>query len=107
MAAERRSAKPTSCCFSASLAHYISDAHVPLHGVINYDGQLSGQNGVHNRWETTMFERYRDRLTIAPKPIPPITNPRDFVFDRVLEDAQLVPGAAQVRSRRHRHARRL
>ena len=76
---------------SASLAHYISDAHVPLHGVSNYNGQLSAQLGVHNRWESTMFERYRDRLTIAPKPIPPITNPRDFVFDRVLEDAQLTP----------------
>jgi hypothetical protein len=76
---------------SAALAHYISDAHVPLHGVSNYNGQLSGQNGVHNRWESTMFERYRTRLTIAPKPIPPIANPRDFVFDRILEDAQLVP----------------
>jgi hypothetical protein len=76
---------------SAALAHYISDAHVPLHGVSNYNGQLSGQNGVHDRWESTMFERYRTRLTIAPKPIPPIANPRDFVFDRVLEDAQLVP----------------
>ena len=76
---------------SASLAHYISDAHVPLHGVSNYNGQMSAQLGVHNRWESTMFERYRDRLTIAPKPIPPITSPRDFVFDRVLEDAQLTP----------------
>jgi hypothetical protein len=76
---------------SAALAHYISDTHVPLHGVSNYNGQLSGQTGVHNRWESTMFERYRARLTIGPKPIPPIANPRDFVFDRVLEDAQLVP----------------
>ena len=77
---------------SAALTHYISDAHVPLHGVSNYNGQLSGQFGVHNRWETTLFERYRARFTIAPKPLPPITNPRDFVFDRVLEDSQLVPG---------------
>jgi hypothetical protein len=76
---------------SAALAHYISDAHVPLHGVSNFNGQFSGQFGVHNRWETTIFERYRARLTVAPKPIPPISKPRDFVFDRVLEDAQLVP----------------
>ena len=77
--------------FSAVLAHYTSDAHVPLHGVINYDGQLTGQNGVHGRWETTVFERYRRQLTIAPTPIAPIRNAREFVFDRVLEDAQLVP----------------
>lgn len=77
--------------FSAVLAHYVSDAHVPLHGVTDYDGRMTGQNGVHNRWETTMFERYRDRLTVAPKPIAPIRNPKDFIFDRVLEDTQLVP----------------
>ena len=28
---------------SSALAHYISDAHVPLHGVSNYNGQLSGR----------------------------------------------------------------
>ena len=77
---------------AATLAHYTSDALVPLHGVINYTGQLTGQNGVHQRWEDTLFERYRDQLTIAPKVIPPVINPRDFVFDRILEDTQLVPG---------------
>ena len=77
--------------FGAVLAHYTSDAHVPLHGVTNYDGQLTGQNGLHNRWETSMFERYRSQLTIAPTPMAPIPNPRDFVFDRILEDAQLAP----------------
>ena len=77
---------------AAVLAHYVSDAHVPLHAVVNYTGQLSGQNGVHQRWEDTMFERYRDQLTIAPKPIPAVANPRDFVFDRILEDTRLVPG---------------
>jgi hypothetical protein len=77
--------------FSAYLAHYVSDALVPLHGVSNFDGQLSGQNGLHNRWETSMFERYVSQLTLAPAPMAPIRNPRDFVFDRVLEDSQLVP----------------
>ena len=77
--------------FSGVLAHYMSDAHVPLHAVANYTGQLSGQYGLHARWESAMFERYQKQLTIAPKPLPPITNPRDFVFDRVLEGTQLVP----------------
>ena len=77
--------------FSGVLAHYMSDAHVPLHGVANYTGQQTGQNGLHERWEAAMFERYQKELTIAPKPIPAITNPREFVFDRVLEDTQLVP----------------
>src|SRR5687768_10386913 len=68
--------------FSAALAHYVSDAHVPFHGVLNYDGQLTSQHGIHGRFETALFERYRNQLTFAPKPIPAVANPRDFIFDR-------------------------
>jgi hypothetical protein len=77
--------------FSAWMAHYVSDAHVPFHAVENYDGQLTGQNGIHARFETALFERYRDQLTIAPRPLAPILAPRDFIFDRILEGTQLVP----------------
>lgn len=77
--------------FSAWLTHYVSDAHVPFHAVINYDGQLTGQNGVHARFESFLFERYQSQLTIAPKPVAPIRNPRDFIFDTVLQGTQLVP----------------
>lgn len=42
--------------YAADLNHYISDAHVPLHTSINYDGQLTGQHGVHDLWETTVPE---------------------------------------------------
>ena len=77
--------------FSAWIAHYTSDAHVPLHGVANYDGQLTQQWGVHARWEAGLFERYRDRLTVAPKAIAPVKDPRSFVFDALLQDTQLAP----------------
>jgi len=76
---------------SAWLTHYVSDAHVPFHAVFNHDGQLTGQNGLHARFESAMFERYRDRLTIAPKPIAPITDPRAFAFTTLLQGTQLVP----------------
>jgi hypothetical protein len=77
--------------YSASMAHYVSDAHVPFHAVFNYDGQLTQQWGIHARFESSMFERYRDRLTVTPKPIAPVRTPRDFIFDRLLEGTQLVP----------------
>lgn len=77
--------------YAAWLAHYVSDAHVPFHAVINYDGQLTGQHGIHARFESFLFERYRDRLTVQPAAMAPIRNPRDFVFDRVIEGTQLVP----------------
>ncbi len=42
--------------YAADLGHYIADAHVPLHTSLNYDGQLTGQNGLHDLWETTVPE---------------------------------------------------
>ncbi|MBI4262847.1 MAG: hypothetical protein HY657_00595 [Acidobacteria bacterium] len=77
--------------FSAALAHYVSDAHVPFHAVVNYDGQLTGQNGIHARFESFLFERYQDQLTLMPTPLAPIRVPRDFIFDRIIEGTQLVP----------------
>lgn len=75
--------------YAAWLAHYVSDAHVPLHGINNYDGQLTQQWGIHGRWESAMFERYLNRLTIAPKAIAPVKDPRAFIFDALLRDYQL------------------
>ena len=77
--------------FAAWLTHYVSDANQPMHGVVNYNGQLTGQTGVHVRFEAMLFERYRDRLQIAPPTIAPITAPRDFVFDTLIEGTKLVP----------------
>lgn len=41
---------------SAELGHYIADAHVPLHTTQNYDGQLTGQEGIHGFWESRLPE---------------------------------------------------
>jgi len=70
--------------FSAVLAHYVADGHVPLHSAVNYDGQLTDQRGIHSRWEAELFERNRDKLKIAPAAIPPVSNPRDFMFETLL-----------------------
>ncbi|HEV8392701.1 MAG TPA: hypothetical protein VGQ37_00445 [Vicinamibacterales bacterium] len=77
--------------FSAWLGHYVSDAIQPFHGVINFDGQLTQQNGVHARFESTLVERYKSQLVLAPKPLPPVRAPRDFIFERLIEDTRLAP----------------
>lgn len=69
---------------AAVLAHYVADAHVPFHAVLNYDGQLTNQHGIHARFETELHRRYAARLVIAPVARPPVTNPRDFVFDALM-----------------------
>jgi hypothetical protein len=78
--------------FSAWLSHYVSDAIQPFHGVINYDGQLTKQNGVHARFETALVERYVKELALTPQALPPIRNPREFIFERLIEDTRLAPG---------------
>ncbi|MPY88497.1 MAG: hypothetical protein GEU99_11280 [Luteitalea sp.] len=77
--------------FAAVLSHYVADAHVPFHAVENYDGQLSNQHGIHQRFETALFFRFRDELEIAPVNRPPIRRPRDEVFDALIESARLAP----------------
>lgn len=46
---------------SADLGHYVSDAHVPLHTTENYNGQLSGQVGIHAFWESRLPELFADQ----------------------------------------------
>jgi|SRR5581483_2346868 len=83
-------AQGNTILFSAVAAHYIQDAHQPLHATDNYDGAATGQNGVHSRFESALFERYQAKLTIVPPPVTPITNPRDASFDILLASNQLV-----------------
>ena len=76
--------------FSAIASHYIQDAHQPFHATNNYDGQLSGNSGVHARFESDLIERFESRLTLKPAPPKAITNPRDTAFDVLLASFQLV-----------------
>ena len=50
--------------YAADLSHYVSDATVPLHTTINYDGQLTGQKGLHALWETVVPENDFNRFTL-------------------------------------------
>ena len=43
---------------SADLGHYVGDANVPLHTTSNYDGQKTGQHGLHAFWESRLPELY-------------------------------------------------
>lgn len=78
--------------YATVLGHYVADAHVPLHTVVNYDGQRTNQRGVHGRWESALFDRVRTRLTIAPAAPSPIRDPREFLFDVLLASNRLAEG---------------
>lgn len=46
---------------SNDMGHYIADAHVPLHTTKNYNGQLTGQRGIHAFWENRIPELLCDK----------------------------------------------
>jgi hypothetical protein len=81
--------------YAAIIAHYIADAHVPLHSVVNYNGQRTGQDGIHNRWESELFDRTRARLTIAPAAPTPVKDAREFVFQVLLDSNRLADSVLQ------------
>lgn len=72
---------------AAVLGHYVGDAHVPLHSVLNYDGQLTDQDGVHGRWESHLFDRFERQLdaVVRPSPARRVRDPVAFVFAILLE----------------------
>lgn len=74
----------------AVLSHYIEDAHQPFHAVMNYDGQLTGQRGIHARFETTLILRNLDRFTLQPVRVRTVPNIRDFMFETLIESQSLV-----------------
>ena len=76
--------------FSALASHYLQDSTQPFHGAINYDGQLTGNHGIHSRFESELIERYSSRLHLAPPAPTPITND----MPRIVRKASLdVPGS--------------
>lgn len=45
---------------AADLAHYLGDATQPLHSTNNYDGQLTGQKGIHSFFESHLPQSFGD-----------------------------------------------
>jgi hypothetical protein len=79
----------------AVLAHYVEDACVPFHGTLNYDGQLTGQRGIHSRFESELVLRNLSSWKPAAVVVRPVPSVRDFVFETLIESQSLVAGALE------------
>lgn len=55
--------KEKTLLYASDLAHYVADGFQPQHATVNYNGQLTGQKGVHSRYESKMFEKYESDLS--------------------------------------------
>ena len=69
---------------SADLGHYIGDANVPLHTTENYNGQLTGQLGIHAFWESRLPELFFQKkhyVNIRPATI--IENVKEAIWQTI------------------------
>lgn len=69
-------------------AHYAADLTQPLHTVGNFDGQLTGQNGIHQRFETGVVKYYMDQWRLDPRPATLLTNLREAIFEEFFRSYQ-------------------
>ncbi|MDD4603674.1 MAG: T9SS type A sorting domain-containing protein [Bacteroidales bacterium] len=69
-----------SALFAADLSHYVGDGHMPLHITKNYEGQMTGQNGVHSRYESKMISQFENQLVYPSDPVEFIPNVNSYVF---------------------------
>ena len=70
---------------AAALAHYVADAHDPLHTTQNFDGQLTQQTGLADRFEIRLPDRYSKFFIMHPESAVKINDPTDFAFQTCVE----------------------
>jgi hypothetical protein len=77
--------------YASDLAHYVADAHQPMHTILNYDGQLTNQKGIHYRYESLMLEKYLDELGEETKgsEIIYVEEPLDYIFNYISNSCSL------------------
>jgi hypothetical protein len=71
--------------YISDLAHYIADAHQPMHTMLNYDGQFTDQKGIHSRYESKMIEKYFYELSNETEgtKVDYVAEPLDYIFNYI------------------------
>ncbi|MEJ7646280.1 MAG: zinc dependent phospholipase C family protein [Chryseolinea sp.] len=80
---------------SAELGHYVGDAHVPLHTTENYNGQLTGQEGIHGFWESRLPELYSDEFNFLVGKATYIDDPQEAAWQAVYDSHNAVDSVLQ------------
>jgi len=75
---------------AAFLANYVAESHDPFNTSENFDGRLTGQSGVNERFNTVLIDRYGSFFPMNPRDAFFIPDPTDFAFDSSLNAHSLV-----------------
>jgi hypothetical protein len=79
--------------YVADLGHYVADGHQPMHTIMNYNGQMTGQKGIHFRYESIMIDSNLAEINndFHSENAVYIRDPLNFIFDYIT-DANSVAG---------------
>jgi hypothetical protein len=69
---------------AAILANYVSDAHDPFNTTENFDGHLTQQNGINERFGTMLVDRFSSFFPMQPNDASFIKDPTDHAFEASL-----------------------
>lgn len=69
---------------AAILASYVADAHDPFNTTENFDGKLTSQTGVNERFGTALIDRYASFFPLRPNDAAYIADPTDHAFEDCL-----------------------
>ena len=80
---------------ASDLGHYLGDSHIPLHLTRNYNGQYTGQYGIHSRYESNMIGTYQQQIIYSGDTVSYVSNISDFVFDMIYTNYKYVDSVLQ------------
>jgi hypothetical protein len=69
---------------AAILASYVAEAHDPFNTTDNFDGHLSGQIGINDRFGTILIDRFSSFFPMRPNDAVFISDPTDYAFEACL-----------------------
>jgi len=86
----RKKNKSEILFLSGELAHYVGDAHMPLHTSSNYNGQKTNQKGVHALWESTLPQMFGDAYNFRTEPAKYISDVTAQTWQMIAQSHSLV-----------------
>jgi hypothetical protein len=86
---------------AALLAHYVTAAHDPFKTTVNFDGKLTGQAGINERFGTGLVDRYQLFFFLKPNEAVFIHDPTDRAFEICLTAHSLLESVLLADRRAH------
>ncbi|HUW06726.1 MAG TPA: T9SS type A sorting domain-containing protein [Williamwhitmania sp.] len=70
---------------AADMGHYVGDGHMPLHITSNYNGQLSGNYGIHSRYESDMVDAHIYDFNYTAESISLIPDVQQYILNYIYD----------------------